>query len=349
MWINNKIVEQDLDYIVSCDFIPWEMLRNKTIFITGATGLIGQNLVNGLLYANTKRDLNTRVLCLVRNIEKANEKFNLQLQDTDKLEFVIGDVRTFKYPKERIDFIIHGASITSSKDFVEKPEEVRSIAIEGTKHLLELAKLQNISSFVYLSSMEVYGYPEKGHICKESESWNFDIYDPRNSYPISKLICENLCIEYCDTYGIATKVIRLAQTFGPGVDYNDNRVFAQFARCVIENKDIVLHTKGETERCYLYTADAVTAILTVLLNGKKREIYNAANPETYCSIKEMAEIIAKQVSKNRIRVTYDLSKTNNGYFNKTFLLLDVEKLKNLNWVYRSSFIESLYNYIYIYI
>ena len=70
-------------------------------------------------------------------------------------------------------------------------------------------------------------------------------------------------------------------------------LFAEFARCAIEKRNIVLKTKGETERCYLDISDAVSAILTVLLNGKIGEIYTAANEETYCSIYEMAKLVAE--------------------------------------------------------
>lgn len=349
MWIDNKIVKEDLEYINSCDFIHWEDLRNKTIFITGTTGLIGQNLVNGLLYANIKRNLNLKVIGLVRDLDRAKSKFIDQLKETNALEFVVGDVRDFTYPDCSIDYVVHGASITASKDFVEKPNEVKDIAVNGTKHVLDLAVEKKSSSFVYLSSMEVYGYPEKEHICKEDESWNFDPNEPRNSYPIAKLECEKLCKEYSNKYGLSTKSIRLAQTFGPGISESDNRIFAEFARCVKENRDIVLHTKGETERCYLYTADAVTAILTVLLKGNDGEIYNAANPETYCSIKEMAENIVKNIGNSTIKVVYNFSNDINGYLNTTHLFLNVDKILELSWKYNSEIIKQINNYIYIYI
>ena len=77
------------------------------------------------------------------------------------------------------------------------------------------------------------------------------------------------------------------------MEYNDGRVFADFARCVIEKRDIILKTKGETKRSYLYTEDAVCAILTVMLNGESGQAYNVANEETYCSIYEMAQLVAK--------------------------------------------------------
>lgn len=344
MWLENKILKEDLEYIVSCDFIPFEKLRNKTILITGATGLIGQNLVNALIFANIKKQLNIKVLALVRNIEKANMLFSNQIKENKGLEFIIGDVRNFESPKCDIDYIIHGASITQSKDFVEKADEVKDISINGTKYLLDFAKQKNTKSFVYLSSMEVYGYPEKGHICKEDESYDFDINQPRNSYPIAKLECEKLCKES----SISTKVVRLAQTFGLGITKDDNRFFAMVARCIKENKDIVLNTKGETERCYLYTADAVTAILTVLLNGKDKEIYNAANEDTYCSIKAVAEKAVKEIAKDKIKLLVNI-KDNEKYPNPTYLDLDISKLRFLNWNYNINYMSSYNNYICKYI
>lgn len=326
----NKIVSEDIEYINSCNFIPWDKLKRKTIFITGATGLVGQNLINGLLYANKRRNLNLKIIGLVRNLEKAKNKFCLQLQESNALNFLVGDVRTFEYPNQKIDYIIHGASITSSKDFVEKSEQVKSVAIDGTKHILEFAKMNKVISFVYLSSMEVYGYPEKGHLCKEDEHWKFDSNQPRNSYPISKIECEKLCEKYNKNYNIPIKILRLSQTFGPGVEYNDDRVFMEFARCVMENRNIVLHTKGETERCYLYTTDAVTAILMILLNENLYEIYNVANPKTYCSIKEMAKSSIKSGNNSDLKIIID-ENNSNKYMNKTYLNLDCSKIFDMNW------------------
>lgn len=344
MWINNRIVKEDLEYINSCNFIPWDKLRNKTIFVTGATGLIGQNLINGLLYANIKRNLNLKVIGLVRDIRKANDKYKMQLQYSDVLSFIVGDVRTFVYPKENVDFIVHGACVTASKDFVEKPEEVKNVAIKGTKHLLELARLKNVSSFVYLSSMEVYGYPKKEHICTEDESYNFDENDPRNSYPIAKLECERLCKEYYEKFHIPTKIIRLAQTFGPGVEYEDKRVFMEFARCIIEKKDIILLTKGETKRSYIYTADSVTAILTVLMVGISGEIYNVANSASYISIASLAEkFISFSVGS---KIVYRIS-NNVQYLKTVYYNLSTKKLMELN--YKSNYnidlmVSNLINY-----
>lgn len=322
------IFAEDINNVAVADFIPWEKLSGKTVLITGATGLIGRTLVYGLHRANKIHGLNMRVLALVRDRARAEERFKLILAD-DMLALVVGSVETMPVISESIDYIIHGASQTASREFVNHPVETLQTTLNGTMNLLQVAKDKDVKGFVYLSSMEVYGYPEKGHKVAEDEIGRFEPQNMRNSYPIGKIVSENLCCGYAKEYGIPAMSIRLTQTFGAGVNYNDTRVFAYFARCVKEKTNIVLKTKGETERCYLYTTDAATAILTVLLNGEAGEIYNAADESTYCSIAEMAEQVAKSAG---IEVVYDIQDTvANGFPDTLYMNLDTSKLQKLGW------------------
>lgn len=319
---------QDMEYICNAQFVPWEKLKDKTILITGATGLIGFTLVQALLYANRQRCLHLRVLALVRDLERAKNRFEGFADDT-ALEYILGNVEDLPRIKEPIDYIVYGASQTASKAFVNQPVETILTAIRGTGNLLELARAKSVSGMVYLSSMEVYGHPEKGHKVTEDEIGSLLPLDVRNSYPISKIQCESLCCAYAREYGVPVMSARLTQTFGPGANYNDGRVFAEFARCVVEKRDIVLKTKGETERCYLYTADAATAILTILLKGSSGQAYNVANESTYCSIAEMAEKVARQ---GGINVRYDIQDERaNGYPSTLYMYLDTSLLQSLCW------------------
>ena len=149
---------------------------------------------------------------------------------------------------------------------------------------------------------------------------------------MAKRMAEHLCCSYAAQYGVNAMICRLAQTFGPGVRADDKRIFAYLARCVLSGKNIELATSGAKKNMYLYTADAVTAILTILLRGQSGEIYNAANPETYCSVKEMAQAVAEEFGNGEISV-----KTNVGsggtakYPPDTFLKLDIRKLQELGW------------------
>ena len=327
-----SIFDEDIENAVNAEFIPWSKLMDKTILITGATGLIGRTLVNVLNFANKKKQLNLKIIGLVRDEKRANDIFK-NIIDDNALEFIIGSVEKLPEIAGKIDYIVHGASQTASKEFVNHPVETLQTTLNGTMNLLKLAKDKSVKGFVYLSSMEVYGYPDKGHKVFENEIGKFEPQNMRNSYPIGKIASENLCCGYAKEYGIHAMSVRLTQTFGAGVNYNDTRVFAYFARCVKEKKNIVLKTKGETERCYLYTTDAATAILMVLLNGKAGEIYNAADENTYCSIAEMAEKVA---ANGGIRVEYDIQDiAANGFPDTLYMDLNTNKLKQLGWCVHS--------------
>lgn len=335
----SSILQEDLNTVADATFIEWDAFAHKTFFITGATGLIGATLVRSLYFANKVKNLDIKVLALVRDKQRATEKYADVLAD-GMLQFVVGNVEQLPQVQENIDFIIHAASQTSSKEFVNHAVETIQTTLHGTMNTLKLAKEKNVQGYVYLSSMEVYGYPEKGHKVTEKDSGSINSLDMRNSYPMGKMMSESLCCAYAGEYGVPAKICRLTQTFGPGVNYNDGRIFAYFGNCVKEKKNIVLKTKGETERCYLYTADAVTAILTILLKGKPGMAYNAANEATYCSIAEMAEQVAAEAG---IKVEYDIQDAAaNGFLNTLYMDLDTTALRELGWTPRGYSLVEMY-------
>lgn len=316
--------------------------NGKTVMITGATGLIGKAIIKRFLEWNKIVSNPIKILALVRNkenVENLWDKSNL-------LEYIVSDIIDIEIKNRNIDYIIHGASKTSSSDFVNKPVETIITNLVGTKKMLELAKVNMIKGFIYLSSMEVYGQPSTDEKISENYVTNIDLLKARSCYPESKRMCENLCASYYFEYGIPVKVIRLTQTFGPGVKYNDSRVFAEFARCVIEGKNIILNTTGETKRSYLYIDDAVDAIITILTKGTNGEAYNAANEHTYCSIYEMANMVAQKFGKN-IKVIIDIKENTNklGYAPKLCMNLDTKKLQNLGWHANTNLYEMFKNMI----
>ncbi len=329
MWEMSREYEEDLERIGSADFIPWEKLRGKTVFITGATGLIGFNLVNGLLYANRKKALGMNILALVRDEARAKERFAAVVRAKEPIQWIVGTVEELPEVAQSVDYIIHCAGQTASRAFVKRPVETIRTSVLGTLQTLELARRKHAAGFVYASSMEVYGHPPKGHKVSETDVCGLSPLAVRNSYPVSKLQCESLCCAYASECGVPAMIARLAQTFGPGVHPDDNRIFAEFGHCIQGKQDIVLRTKGETERSYLYTADAVTALLTILLKGQPGKAYNAADENTYCSIAEMAQKVA---AANHIRVRFELRKEDEcGYPEPVYMNLDTSSLRMLGW------------------
>ena len=317
-----------------------EQLMGSTVMITGATGLIGKSTVKSLIeYNRICNEKKINVIAVARDKKKAEICFKEYM--CDELKIHLSVVCDFHEPEFPVDYIIHAASVTSSMAFVNEPVETIFTALDGTRNLLEFARYNKIKGFVYLSSMEVYGTPTTDNKVREDHSTNINSMSVRSCYPESKRMCESLCAAYYYKYGVPVKVIRLTQTFGPGVKYTDGRVFAEFARCVIEKKDIILNTKGETKRSYLYIEDAVGAILTVLFKGKNGEAYNAANEDTYCSIYDMALLVARECANGNINVVInekeDISKF--GYAETLHMNLDVSKIESLGWHAETNLIE----------
>lgn len=321
---------RDMENICQEQYIPWERLRGKSIFITGATGLIGQTLVHALQYKNRMEQLNCRILVYVRNRDKAEWLFG---RESAELGIYIGDITEKPEIREPVHYVIHGACQTSSSAFVREPVETIHTSVAGTDQMLKLAAEKRVEGFVYLSTMEIYGAPETDEKIPEDHPSNLNPTAVRSSYPESKRICECLCTSYCREYQVPARIVRLTQTFGPGVAYNDGRIFAEFARCVIEEKDIILHTEGKTKRSYLYTADAVSAIFTVLLNGQNQEAYNAANEESYCSVYQMACMVAEWFGgrKTKVRIQIPENLEGYGYAPTLHMNLDTGKLRKLGW------------------
>lgn len=316
-------LEEDLNNISHIEFA--EQLREKKILVTGATGLVGSLLVRSLI------KIGSNVYALVRNPDKARVIYG---NETNQIHIVKGDIAGSNWFGQLpdIDYVFHCAAITTSKTMVSKPVETIDTAISGTRNLLDFSICHHVKRFVYISSMEVYGTLPISEIATEDKLGYIDIFKVRSNYPESKRLCENLCIAYQSEYGLDVVIARLAQTFGPGVLPWDNRVFAQFAKSVIENKDIVLHTKGLSEGNYCYSRDLVKGLFTILCKGASGEAYNVVNKETHTTIANMAEMVAHNIAKDRIKVVYDITESKAlGYAADVHLKLSGKKLENLGW------------------
>lgn len=324
----NWVQREDCKAIGELSFIDWEQFRGKTILITGSTGLIGANLVNALAYNSQEKGLNIKLLLPVRNADRARALFDWT--GAKMFPYTLGNKLELA---ESVDYIVHLASPTNSRFFTEKPVDTMLANMEGYKALLDWAVCQPVKKFVGFSTMEVYGFPDKGHKVVESEIGSFETMNTRNSYPIAKIACEALCNSYYEQYGVPALILRATQTFGPGVKYDDGRVFAQFMRCAIEKKDIVLRSQGLTERPYLYTADAVSAVLVSMIKAEPGQAYTIANPKTYCSIKEMAQLVADEIAHGQIKVMFDIVEDIEklGYAQTLYMDLDVKKISGIGW------------------
>ncbi len=312
------------------------MKTAKTYLITGATGYIGSMLIRFLLQTEEQDNIRSYIVAPVRNMQKALRLFpeGVEFLQMDLCD--AGCAEQLAKAAGNVDYIIHCASITASAEMTAHPVEVTQSIVNTAQNVLEYARRCRPESIVYLSSMEVYGSIG----CAEGERVREDdvsrgkvqILNTRSCYPLGKRMAESICYSYYKEYGVPVKIVRLAQTFGEGVDAGDQRVFSQFARAVESGEDIVLHTKGASMGNYCGIHDAISGIMTVLKNGADGEAYNVVNEENTMTIRQMAELVAAKIAGGKIKIVYDIPDENRyGYAADTGLKLSGEKLMALGW------------------
>ncbi len=289
MKVSNIIIKSDIEEIVKSN-IPWEKFKNKHILITGANGFLPAYLVYSLLEANEYFKLNIKITALVRNIYKAQHRF-AEYIDNDSLYLLHQDVNE-KLENRGYNYIIHAASQASPKYYSIDPVGTLKPNIIGTSNLLELAIESKVDGFLYFSSSEVYGQiPDSENPIKEDQFGYLDPAKVRSCYAESKRMGETLCVSYFHQHAVPVKIVRPFHTYGPGMDLNDGRVYADFVKNIVQNENINLNSDGTAQRAFCYIKDATIGFFLALMNGRSGESYNIGNQEQEYSIKNLASIL----------------------------------------------------------
>ena len=325
----NNIIKEDISSIINC-FDYWERFKNKTILITGANGFLPAYLVESFL--SLDKTYNTKIIAIVRNKQKANNRFKNYMTDTN-LEIIEHDVcNEFNY-NHKIDFIIHAASQASPKYYKIDPVGTLNANVLGTINMLKLAQTKSVESFLYFSSGEVYGEVKDEFMPIKEDTFGY--LNPalvRSCYGESKRMGETICVSYYSQYGIKAKIVRPFHTYGPGMALDDGRVYADFVANIIKDQNIILNSDGKAKRAFCYLTDATIGFLTVLVNGENGEAYNVGNPQEEYSILELANILVNLYPEKKIEVI--LNKTINADYLKSTITRNspnIDKLKKLNW------------------
>ena len=330
MLATGTIISEDLENIISAD-LPWQNLSGKTVLVTGANGFLPAYMVQSLLLLNKKNiGDKIKVIGLVRNIGKAKKRFKPYL-DSDSFSLVFADISRTVEIKEKIDFIIHAASQASPKYYATDPVGTLSANTIGTYHLLQLAVENSVEKFLFFSSSEVYGAVAADDIDENS----YGAIDPtqvRSCYAESKRMGETMCVSFAAQYKIPVNIVRPFHTYGPGLSFDDGRVFADFVANIVNGEDIVMNSDGAAVRSFCYLADATAGFFTVLLKGENAQAYNVGNPAGTISIKELAHLLVNIYPQKKLSAVFKQVE-NATYLPSNFSRLcpDIEKIKALGW------------------
>lgn len=311
-----------------------EQLKNRTILVTGASGLIGSYIVDMLLAYNCLGKANITIYALARSEARLRERF--AGAETDKLIYVEQDVCSEIVLEDDVDYIIHAASNAHPAAFSSDPVGTILSNVQGTERLLRFGSGHGTKRFLFVSSGEVYGQcDENTEAFRESYSGYVDPLKARSCYPTGKRAAETLCVTYTEQYGLDTVIARPCHCYGPNVTATDNRATVQFINKAINGEDIVIQSTGKQLRSYCYIADCAAAILTILLLGRSGEAYNVANSEAMVTVGEFAAIVASQSGKALI-YAHPEKVTDAAKQPLVRQVLSTEKVEKLGWKGRYS-------------
>jgi len=328
----NAIITEDLNTIIN-QFENWDRLKNKTVLISGANGFLPAYLVETLIEVNTRFNANITIIGLVRNQEKAKARFFKHLENK-LLLLIVQDVCELISIDKKIDFIIHAASQASPKYYGIDPVGTLSANVIGTINLAKLGIKNNVESFLYFSSSEVYGeLPESLMPVKENVFGFIDPARVRSCYGESKRMGETICVSYLHQFGLKAKIARPFHTYGPGMMLDDGRVYADFIANVISKKDIILNSDGSARRAFCYLTDATVGFFKILLEGKDGEAYNVGNPKEEYSILELAQLIISLRPELNLKVKVNLPVKDVNYIKSTVSKNspNIDKMNELSW------------------
>lgn len=329
--MRSNIFIEDFAHIASLA-LPWEKFVNKTILIAGANGFIASYLIEMLLYLNEQKSLRITIIGISRNKKKASQRFFAYKNRSD-LKIIIQDISTPIEIKEKVHFIIHAASQASPKYYSVDPVGTLRANVLGTYNLLAFVQKQPIESFLYISTGEIYGSLQTNGLTNETTYGSLDPTDVRSCYAESKRLGETMCVAWYHQYKIPTKIVRLYHTYGPGIQLDDGRVFADFISNIIRGRDIVLKSDGVAIRSFCYIADAICGLLTVLLKGKNGEAYNLANEKATVSINELAKILISLFPEKKLKILFKERSKNDAYLPSKIMINrpNTKKLQSLGW------------------
>ena len=283
------IVEADIrSVLIACEQ-ELQALSDKTLLLTGGSGFVGSYLVETIIAYNLDHnDAPCRLLLPTRSLVATQKRWP-HFFGINELVWFEWDGHDLVPPDEHCDYVIHAASPADPASYIHTPMQTMEDIANGTSAVLHYARRAGVRRLLYLSSGAAYGRQlNKLEALVETAPTSPDL---ASCYGEAKRYAELLC----STSGVSSVISRLFAFIGPYQDIEGSFAVPDFIRQAMRNKKIRIHSDGAALRTYCYAADLTIGLWKLLFNGKPDELYNVGVDAPYVSIRELAELIARQV------------------------------------------------------
>jgi dTDP-glucose 4,6-dehydratase len=252
------------------------------VLVTGGAGFLGSYLCASILARGHE-------VIAIDNFATGSRETVEHLSENERFSFIEADVCTAPPVPGPIDAIAHLACPASPDEYMRLPLETLSIGSYGSEFVLRLAE-RNQCRVLLASTSEVYGDPLERP--QREEYWgNVNPIGPRSVYDESKRYAEALFMANRRARGVNTGIVRIFNTYGPGLRPNDGRVVSNFISQALNDDPLTIYGDGRQTRSFCYVSDLVGGLLSMLAANEPGPI-NLGNPNEIC-ILELAETILR--------------------------------------------------------
>lgn len=289
----HKIRVEDLDHVLDCTAPIWRELGSERLFVTGGTGFFGKWLLESLLHANERLGLSISALVLTRNLD-AFRSDAPRIAAAPAIALHVGDLSDFEFPAGSFSHVLHMGTTSSTATFNNEEPLAKYVNIaHGTERTLEFAVRCGASRFLHTSSGAVYGrQPDDVAFMPEEFAAAPDPAVTAAAVGHSKRIAEFLTAAYGEKYGIQATTARCFSFIGPHLPIDIHYAVGNFIRDALAGGPVAVRGDGTQQRSYLYAADLVIWLLTILCRGASGRIYNVGSEEDV-TIGELAHRVAR--------------------------------------------------------
>jgi len=305
------------------------------LLVTGGCGFIGSNFINYTNKQLINRIVNFDALYYCANHDNIDET----VKKSEKYYFVKGnlcssDLVTHILTEHCITHVVHFAAQSHVQNSFEDSLQYTQDNIVGTHTLLECCrKWGKIEKFIHVSTDEVYGETGEDKLDEKS------ILIPTNPYAATKAAAEMIAMSYIKSYNLPIIITRGNNVYGP--NQYPEKLIPRFIQQLKKGEQVTVQGNGSSKRSFLHVLDTCSAFEIILLKGIVGEIYNiGADSEAEFTVMEIAKILVNFIKGTNNFQSY-VKFIEDRPFNDSRYFISNEKLKELGWEIKISFLDGI--------